>query len=234
MEYQLFHDDVEHLKFKHPFTCLVAGPTQSGKTVIVRQILEDWKHLIHLKNNVNTLQVIWYYGISQNIHNDKINNVNIIYIEGKPNKDDIINYKPNIVIIDDLMDELKEDEELSKIFTRESHHLNFSVIFILQNLYIKGSKMRTINLNSQYFLLTINRRDLSQITTFGTQCYPRKGSFFMDVYLDAINQQPYGYLLFDSHITTPENLRLRTNITLKESKYKDKVSPLIYEICPKT
>ena len=31
------------LKFKHPFTCIVSGMTSSGKTLLVRNILKNWK-----------------------------------------------------------------------------------------------------------------------------------------------------------------------------------------------
>jgi hypothetical protein len=220
--------DLKHLKFKHPFACLVAGPSQSGKTVIVREILDSGKHLIDI--NVDTINVLWYYGISQNFHKEKLNNINISYIEGKPEQNHFEEYKPNIIILDDLMDEVKNEENVSKIFTRESHHLNISVILITQNLFADGKKMRTNSLNSQYFLLTTNRRDLNQIAAFGRQCYPKKGDAFMNIYFDAISE-PFGYLLFDCHITTPEKLRLRTKITLAESKFDDKISPVIYEIC---
>jgi len=52
--------DVIHFQFKHPFTCVVSGPTSTGKTVLVRKILENWKSLIHINSNV--LNVLWYYG----------------------------------------------------------------------------------------------------------------------------------------------------------------------------
>jgi Ni2+-binding GTPase involved in maturation of urease and hydrogenase len=32
--------DKKHLSFKHPFTCITAGPTSSGKTVLIRRILK--------------------------------------------------------------------------------------------------------------------------------------------------------------------------------------------------
>jgi len=34
-----------HVKFKHPFTCIVAGPTGSGKTSVVIKLLQNLNSL---------------------------------------------------------------------------------------------------------------------------------------------------------------------------------------------
>ena len=35
--------DTEQLKLKHPFTLICAGPTGSGKTILIAKILENYK-----------------------------------------------------------------------------------------------------------------------------------------------------------------------------------------------
>ena len=227
MDSNSFSVDINFLKLKHPFTAVVAGPTGSGKTVIVRHILESWKSVIDIK--IDKLNVLWYHGEPQEIHKSKLKNVNITYVFDKPHEKDIETYKPNIIVVDDLMDEVKNDETLAKIFTRGSHHKNISIIFIIQNLFHKGAQMRTISLNSQYFILTKNRRDLQQIENFGRQCFPGKSKGFLKVYLDATDK-PYGYLLFDSHVSTQENHRLRTRITPQDIDKTNSVLPYCYEI----
>ena len=32
--------EISSIIFKHPFTCMIAGPTQSGKTTLLTKILE--------------------------------------------------------------------------------------------------------------------------------------------------------------------------------------------------
>lgn len=60
--------DKKHLTFKHTFTCMTAGPTSSGKTVLIRRILEHHKLLIYFKNeSIENLKIIWAYGQWQSL-----------------------------------------------------------------------------------------------------------------------------------------------------------------------
>ena len=45
-------------RWQHPFTCIVAGPTQSGKTEFVKRFIEN------LKDMVTPLptRIVWSYG----------------------------------------------------------------------------------------------------------------------------------------------------------------------------
>ena len=116
------------------------------------------------------------------------------------------------------MAECANDKRLTMLFTKGSHHLNLSVIFITQNLFYKGSQIRDVSLNSQYLILFKNRRDLSQIMHLGRQLYPRKTKFFQEVYEDA-TRRPHSYLLIDLRNETPEDFRLRTQILSGEIQY---------------
>ena len=37
---------IQDFKFKHPFTCMLAGPSQSGKSTLLAKILEDNQNMI--------------------------------------------------------------------------------------------------------------------------------------------------------------------------------------------
>ena len=116
------------------------------------------------------------------------------------------------------MAECANDKRLAMLFTKGSHHLNLSVIFITQNLFYKGSQIRDVSLNSQYLILFKNRRDLSQIMHLGRQPFSRKSKFFQEVYKNA-TQKPFSYLLIDLRNETPESLRLRTQILPGQVQY---------------
>ena len=209
-------DNLEHFKFKHPFTCLIAGPTSSGKTFFVKKLLENGNYLI---KNLNTpLKVLWCYGIWQSGYDNKCN-VDITYYKGLPNN--ISGF--NIIIIDDLMVDLGSSPDLLNLFTRQSHHSNISVVFITQNLFYKGKYIRDISLNCHYIIIMKNPRDKSQISALGRQIYPNKHKFFMESYEDATSI-PYGYIKIDLTTTTPDNLRLQTNIFPNNNYF----TPVVY------
>ena len=40
---------VDGIIFRHPFTCIIAGPTGAGKTVLLKKILENKNYIIDTK-----------------------------------------------------------------------------------------------------------------------------------------------------------------------------------------
>jgi hypothetical protein len=189
-------------RFKWPFTCMVSGPTMSGKSSFVRKLIKF--------SNVMQPQperIIWCFDYFQEEFREM---KGVEFHEGLPDLS-ILDGKRVLIIIDDLMSET--DDRVTKIFTKGAHHKNASVIYITQNIFNKGKENRNISLNTQYLVLFKNLRDLSQIIHLGRQIFPDKGStkYFKESFVDATNK-PYGYLLVDLRTTTPNELRLRTNI----------------------
>lgn len=58
--------------------------------------------------------------------------------------------KPFILVLDDLMGEI-DPKRLADLFTKKSHHNNFCVIFLSQNLFDKA--MRVPRSNAQFIFL---------------------------------------------------------------------------------
>ena len=193
-------------RFQQPFTCYVAGPTQSGKSHFVFK-------LISLSNTVifpPPERTVWCYGEYQDAFRDWSDNVEFI---GGLTDSNLLDGRRTLLIIDDLMSET--DSRVTKLFTKGSHHKNASVIYISQNLFHEGKENRNISLNSHYLILFKNPRDAVQIAHLGRQIFPDKGKYFREAFTDATSR-PYGYLLVDLKPTTQDELRLRTDIFLPE------------------
>ena len=188
--------------WKHPFTCVVAGPTGCGKTVWVKEFLK-YKSILMSPLPEET---VWCYGEWQSGYSQM---QHVTFVEGIPKTDEWTDNKPRLVILDDLMTEA--DERVTKLFTKGSHHRNLSVIFIVQNLFGTNKEQRTITLNSHYLVVFKNPRDVSQINHLAKQMYPGKLKYVQEAFKDATGS-PHGYLLFDLCQETPDHLRLRTNI----------------------
>jgi recombinational DNA repair ATPase RecF len=58
--------------------------------------------------------------------------------------------KPSILVLDDMMGEI-DPKRLADLFTKKSHHNNFTVIFLSQNLFDKS--LRVPRTNAQYIFL---------------------------------------------------------------------------------
>lgn len=218
--------DYNFVRFRCPFTCMISGPTGSGKTVLLRRILKHHKILLNV--NVSSLKVIWCYGIWQNLYNESIDStVTCEYINGICSQNDINQYQPHIIVIDDLMSQLSDDVKLVDLFTKGSHHLNFSVFFVTQNLFHKGKSIRDISLNCHYIILLKNPRDQNQIVHFARQAFPQSLKFFTEAYQDATNKE-YGYLRVDFTQQTNDKYRLISRMTPEESESKNHILPVVY------
>jgi hypothetical protein len=216
----------QHLTFKHPFSCIVAGPSGSGKTILIRRILKNAEVLI--SNLSYPINVLWAYGQFQPLYNVPLDNssVNVIYNEGLPKEEEIKSLKPDLIVIDDLMQELAKSELVEKLFTKWSHHHNISVIFVAQNMFYNSAIMRTLNVNAHYLILMKNPRDRAQVINLAKQIYPYNIKFLVEAYMDA-TKPAYGYIKIDLTPDTPENLRIQSRITPEENNFK--FAPIIYK-----
>ena len=124
----------------------------------------------------------------------------------------------NLVVIDDLMHELSNDQRMTNLFTKGSHHRNLSVIFILQNMFHRGKELRDMSLNSHYLVVFKSRRDGSQVNHLARQMFPGHVKYMQEAFEDA-TKRPYGYLFCDLKPETPTDFRLRTNIFPGETQY---------------
>ena len=122
--------------------------------------------------------------------------------------------KPAIIILDDLMLSLTESWT-SSMFTKRSHHENFTIILLCQNLFEKALKVARVN--SQYICLMRSPAAQLQIRTLGSQLFPKQLSFFLDAYKKA-TEKLYGYLFLDLHAASNPILKLRTNIIPDKTK----------------
>lgn len=195
-------------RFKHPCTITVAGPTKAGKSTLVCNIVKNAAEMFVPKPD----KILWCSGdiAAENVL------PGIKYKQGLP-AITALRGQPDIsklIIIDDLMTELKGNSELVNLFTKGSHHWNCSVIYIVQDLFY--DRQRTNRINSQYILLLKNPADRLTPANLARQVFPGKGAFFADAF-DKATKNAHGYILMDLDQSTPDNLRVRSNILPSEA-----------------
>lgn len=201
---------------------VVSGQTGSGKTRFVYELL---KHLDVMYGEDRPEKILYCFGIHQNLFDEMEKTIpGMSFLQGIPTLDIIEDFTRNrrhrLIIVDDLMHEVVQNQDMELIFTQGCHHRKISVIFLTQNFFPRGSKARTIALNTTYLILMKNVRDVSQVSTLGRQIYPGQKGLLVDAYRDATSE-PFGYLVLDMAPHVSDTYRLRTRIFPNED-------PIIY------
>ncbi len=192
------------LRLKHPFSMVVSGPSQAGKSHFTLKLINNVEQIM----TTIPEKVYWCYTEWQPMYLKMPAYVTLM--EGLPDLDMLKNEKkPQLVILDDLMVESSKTPALTMLFTRGVHHWNLSAIHIVQNTFY--SNLRNARINSSYLVLFKNPADRLTVANLGRQLYPGQGQYFMQAFNDATSK-PFGYLLVDLTQTTEDRLRLRTSI----------------------
>jgi ABC-type glutathione transport system ATPase component len=130
--------------FKHPAQIVIAGPTMSGKTTLVRRILTERQRMF----DPPPKQVYWFYQMASSVAGlrDSLGS-SVRFQEGFPQEDTVatlIDDRPKLIVLDDMQHVLEKTgvESILNLFRVQSHHGNLSVIFIAQS-YV-GKNMKSI------------------------------------------------------------------------------------------
>lgn len=195
--------ETHDLRLKAPFTAIIAGPTGSGKTQLLSTLINQASHVC----DKTPTEIIYCYGMWQPLY---ANMKGVTFHKGMV---DVTQRIPEDgaarwIIVDDLMDEVKGQAD--DLYTKYSHHLNVSVFFVTQNLFLK--QQRTMSLNTHYLFIFKNPRDNAFISHLARQIYPNNSRFMVESYKDATSK-PYSFLLIDHKQNTDERLRLIGDFT---------------------
>ena len=192
------------LRLKNSSVFTIAGPSLSGKTVFVRQLI-TYAPILFEKPFTD---IHWFCSFIP-LHGERLPGVK--YHKGLPSNFNML--QPGCCcVLDDLMMETTNDKHVTNLATKYVHHLPMTLFNVVQNVFHKGGESRTRNLNTHYLVLFKNPRDKTQIDYLSRQMFPKKKNFLTKVYEDVTEEHPYSYIMIDLHQQTPEAVRVRTNI----------------------
>lgn len=200
------------IKFESPTSIFIAAPSNSGKSVLAKNILKHANGMF----KVPPSKIFVCYTVYQPLYDEMKNEIsNIEFHQGLPSMNTLTEWGEvhghKIVVLDDLMMDAADSPEIVHLMCVVSHHRQITVIHILQNLFQKGKSMRTASINAHYFIILKSKRENSQISCLGRQIFPGQSKFFMDAFHRATSR-PYGYLLLDLNPHTDISYQLRTDI----------------------
>ena len=202
-------------RWKHTFSAIVSGSGLSGKSNFVYRLLKLGEQMI----NGASERIIYCYGEYQPLFDQMKQDIpNIVFMEGLPyDIEDLINpqYR-NLFVLDDLMAELADNKVMTQYFLQRDGIK--TIIFIVHILFYQGKEMRTISLNTNYFVLIRSPQDKSQIVNLAKQMFPLENRFLLDAYVDATSR-PYSYLVINTRGDIDPAFCLTTNIFPGETQY---------------
>ena len=203
------------LRLRNPCSILLAGVSQSGKTTFAFNLLRSIDKVFQdprCKQNIIFYYNIWQHSYErfkkERIVKDWINHLPTVD-ELKEITEPFVKKGGSIIIFDDFAEALTKD--VLDCFTILCNHTKSVVILMSQNLFSKNKYFRGISLNSTYIVLFKMVRDKSQIVNFAKQFAKGKTQGIVEAFEEA-TKRPYTYMLFDSHMMSSDEIRVRSNI----------------------
>lgn len=186
-------------------TLCVVGPSHSGKTTFVLQLIDHRDEIFDCKTN----RVIWCYGIYQHDLIHQLQSRGCQVHSGIISVNEIQPY--DIIVLDDLLHESRNSQDVTAMFTRAAHHKPCMIIFIMQNLFPPGKEARTRSLNTHYYCIFKNPRDKSQVEFLARQISPRNSKAIIQIF-ERATEKAHSYLFIDFTQECPDQFRFRSNL----------------------
>ena len=183
------------IRFKENFKIFVCGPSRCGKTVFIKDLLQNIPSIT--KQNIS--KVIYVYKVWQQTFEDmKLQGLVHFFLREEENIVEKIKKlsfgEYSLVIFDDLINS-KNLEEISNLFVVDGRHSNYSMIFTSQRMFVNNEYFRQISNNCDYIVVFKNPRNYSEIRTLAQQLTPMSLDL-LEIYTKA-TKDPFTYLLIN-------------------------------------
>jgi len=211
--------DDHSLKFKTPCTMCISGPSMSGKSEFIVRLITFKEKLF----DVNFDSIFYCepeeLALRHNPIFEKIKKVfpNAQLVIGLPDITKLhlnLDFRPKLVIIDDLMESFLQSDAMVKLLSVDGHHYNITTLYTLQNYFAHSKFGKTLSRNVNYRCLFYNRLDLTEVRTISIQISQRP-KFLQESFEFLKKEYPDEppYLVIDGHIKSPLNeLMVRSQI----------------------
>lgn len=219
---------------KHPFTCQVAGPSRSGKSTFVRNLLLHQNCVIDVE--FDYIIIVMGTEASANpilasLQSDlpisvTVMDINAMYSSRaemvRSLSDDMKTIldkesqagRKGCIVFDDLMNELSESDLLLDLFTKISSHYNISTIYITQNVFFKGKRSgdsSTLYRNTHLLVLFKNPLDNSVTSIISKRLVPAGKISTLNTLLNTVLTK-YRYVAIYGDMNTDTQLQFRTEL----------------------
>jgi len=230
-EVNITNDD---LKLKVPFAMVVSGPSQSGKSHFLLQLVryrllvcsQSFERIIYCQSN------LYSHKNQSFIQELKKEFPKLEFIQGLPKLSELnltFSNLPCLILLDDLMEEILNSSLMVQLASNDVHNFNISVIFVLQNYFAQSRYGKTLIRNCHYKVFFYNRIEQLELRTISTQVStnPQFFSSNFEFLVKKFPEQKSHYLLIDGHSSSgSKQLWCRSNIFPTEENKE--IKPIIF------
>ena len=204
------------IRLKENFKLFISGPSRCGKTFFVADLLQNIQTFAKQPPSL----VIYIYKVWQSKF-DEMNNVVHIFLEDQKDiVDKIKEYAtgaPILIVFDDMINS-SSLSELAPLFTVDARHMNMSLVFLTQRMFVNDEYFRQISQNCDYFIIFKNPRNSSEIRTLAQQITP--GSLHLiNMYIEA-TKEPFSYLFINLTQECPPEVKYLSQFFMRENCVK--------------
>ena len=205
---QKVHLPKNGLKLKMPFSLMVSGPSQSGKSQWICKLIEQRAQIFETEFD----QIIYCQPeLLAHRPNEIFNRIlksfpTAMLLSGLPNIAklhlNIGRGRPVLLIIDDQMNAFLSSEAMLHLLTVGVHHHDVNVIFTVQNYFSASKFGKTMTRNSIYKTFFFNRTDLTELRHISTQIVAKSPNFLkscFDFLMKKFPQDQSHYVFVDGH-----------------------------------
>jgi len=178
----------DDLKFKHQFTCILSGPSSSGKSSFCVRYLQYLDALCTEWEFDGGL--IWCYSEKTAVSPPTVlSKRNVRLNEGFPADFHNAWGRPCFAILDYFLNDVYS-KHVCDLFTKGSLHRNIIVVLITPNLFHKGRFSRDISLIAKYLVLLKNVREKNHFRFLSRQIYPENSTSLYKIRMIACVFEP--------------------------------------------
>jgi hypothetical protein len=191
----IIHNNIDNsffdIRLKENFKIFISGPSRSGKTVFVKEFLQNID--IFCKSTPKVITLV--YKVFQPIYQEM--GVDHLVQDGDGLRETLMNIangESMLLIFDDLINS-ESLTKISDLFVVDGRHMNLSMIFISQKLFLNNDSFREISQNCDYYVLFKNPRNSQEIRTLAAQMSP--GKLQLISYYTEATKNPFSYLFIN-------------------------------------
>jgi len=199
---------VVDLRFQSPCSIQLAGVSNSGKTFLTAQIIENRDRLFTQTFD----KIVFLYREWQPLYDKLEKEQGVLFTSSLDEVEEHSRSpEPVLIILDDVvMDLISNSKEILPYFLSRSHHGNNTVMILTQAIFLPNARLMQIN--CQYLILFKLARDSSSVLRLGCQIHPLSPRFLYNVYLDVVEKKPFAHLVIDSTSTQSPLARFRSSV----------------------